>query len=219
MGIIALNSPLLAWDDSDDFGKNSLKNKSSQSTYGFKSHQSEDASFATRQRDSLKVDSFQETKEKQDRWHEDFSAKMRQMNEEQKERSNKAWEEQEARNNARDAQQWKDVETVAGAYVAKGPYYKGGQACVITDKGLVYSTGNGAVVAPDGFYYRSGNLWAGPHGKLATESGSGGNRYIYGSDRENAISAGRGYFTERGYSWPAYQEQSATGVSHTMRKP
>ena len=114
---------------------------------------------------------------------------------------------------------WRDVETVAGAFVASGPFYKGGQACVITDKGLVYSTGRGSVVAPDGYYYRSGNLWVGPNGKMFSESGSGNNRYIWGSDSETAISGGRGYFTERGYSWPAYSSQFYRGVRSTMRRP
>ncbi|NCW28100.1 MAG: hypothetical protein EBV83_07400 [Verrucomicrobia bacterium] len=126
---------------------------------------------------------------------------------------------QEAENNAWEARQWKDVETVAGAFVASGPYYKAGQRCVNTDKGLVYSTGNGCVVAPDGFYYRSGNLWVGPNGKLAAQSGSGNNRYLWGNDGDSAISSGRGYFTERGYSWPAYTEPVTRPVSATMRKP
>jgi hypothetical protein len=117
------------------------------------------------------------------------------------------------------ADRWRDVETVAGAFVASGPFYKGGQACVITDKGLVYSTGRGSVVAPDGYYYRSGNLWVGPNGKMFSESGSGNNRYIWGSDGESAISGGRGYFTERGFSWPAYPSQTFKGVSSTMRRP
>ena len=117
------------------------------------------------------------------------------------------------------ADRWRDVETVAGAFVASGPYYKSGQACVITDKGLVYATGNGCVVAPDGYYYRSGNLWVGPNGKLAGQTGSENNRYVWGSDGESAISAGRGYFTERGYSWPAYSSQTFKGVSSTIRRP
>lgn len=126
---------------------------------------------------------------------------------------------QEANNNEWEAQQWKDVETVSGAFVASGPYYKAGQRMVQTDKGLVYSTGNGCVVAPDGFYYRTGNLWVGPHGKLASESGSGNNQYIWGNANESAISAGRGYFTDRGYSWPAYTEPVTRPVTSTMRKP
>ena len=125
-----------------------------------------------------------------------------------------AWEDEDW-----DASRWRDVETVAGAFVASGPFYKGGQASVITDKGLVYSTGRGSVVAPDGYYYRSGNLWVGPNGKMFSESGSGNNRYIWGSDGESAISGGRGYFTERGFSWPAYPSQTSRGVSSTMRRP
>ena len=128
-----------------------------------------------------------------------------------------AWEDDDA--DDWQAGRWRDVETVAGAFVASGPFYKGGQACVITDKGLVYSTGRGSVVAPDGYYYRSGNLWVGPNGKMFSESGSGNNRYIWGSDGETAISGGRGYFTERGFSWPAYPSQTSRGVSSTMRRP
>jgi len=118
-----------------------------------------------------------------------------------------------------ESDRWNDVETVAGAFVASGPFYKGGNKSVITDKGLVYSTGRGSVVAPDGYYYRSGNLWVGPHGKMFSESGSGNNRYIWGNDGESAIGSGRGYFTERGFSWPAYPSQTSKGVSSTMRRP
>jgi len=126
---------------------------------------------------------------------------------------------QEADNDEWEAQQWRDVETVAGAFVASGPYYKAGQRMVQTDKGLVYSTGNGCVIAPDGFYFRSGKLWVGPNGKLAGQSGSGNNQYIWGNDGDSAISAGRGYFTDRGYSWPAYPEPVYRNVTSTMRKP
>jgi len=117
-----------------------------------------------------------------------------------------------------EADRWNDVETVAGAFVASGPFYKGGNKCVITDKGLVYSTGRGSVVAPDGYYYRSGNLWVGPNGKMFSESGSGNNRYIWGNKGDSAISGGRGYFTERGFTWPAYPSQTSKGVSTTMRR-
>ena len=79
-----------------------------------------------------------------------------------------AWDDEDA--DDWQAGRWRDVETVAGAFVASGPFYKGGQACVITDKGLVYSTGRGSVVAPDGYYYRSGNLWVGPNGKMFSEA-------------------------------------------------
>ena len=118
-----------------------------------------------------------------------------------------------------ESDRWNDVETVAGAFVADGPYYKAGNKAVLTDKGLVYSTGRGSVVAPDGYYYRSGNLWVGPNGKLFGQSGSGNNRLIWGSDGETAISSGRGYFTSSGYSWPAYPDQTYRGVSSTMRRP
>ena len=124
-----------------------------------------------------------------------------------------------AEDNDWESDRWNDVETVAGAFVADGPYYKAGNKAVITDKGLVYSTGRGSVVAPDGYYYRSGNLWVGPDGKLFGQSGSGNNRFIWGSDGETAISAGRGFFTSNGYSWPAYQDQAYRGVSTTMRRP
>jgi len=118
-----------------------------------------------------------------------------------------------------ESDRWNEVETVAGAFVASGPFYKGGNKIVITHKVLVYSTGRGSVVAPDGYYYRSGNLWVGPNGKMFSESGSGNNRYIWGNDGESAISGGRGYFTERGFSWPAYPSQTSKGVSSTMRRP
>ena len=150
--------PCLAWDDEDDFSGGGFKSKSSEINYGYKSHQSEGTSFAAQQRNSLKVDSIQEAHEKQNRWNEDFNARSRQTTEEQNKRWNKLQERQETEHNAWEAHQWRDVETVAGAFVASGPYYKAGQRCVNTDKGLVYSTGNGSVVAPDGYYYKSGNL-------------------------------------------------------------
>jgi len=219
LGIVGACSPCLAWDDEDDFSGGGFKSKSTQNNYGYKSHQSESTSFAAQQRNSLKVDSIQEAHEKQNRWNEELNARSKQMTEEQNRKWEKLYNKQEAENNAWEARQWKDVETVAGAFVASGPYYKAGQRCVNTDKGLVYSTGNGSVVAPDGYYYRNGNLWVGPNGKLAGQSGSGDNRYIWVNDGDNAISAGRGYFTDRGYSWPAYPEQTTTGVTRSLRKP
>jgi len=146
------------------------------------------------------------------------AASQRQF-EEQKVRRDAEHAKQEADNNDWEARRWRDVETVAGAFVASGPYYKAGQQMVQTDKGLVYSTGNGCVVAPGGFYYRTGNLWVGPNGKLFGQSGSVNNRFIWGSDGETAISSGRGFFTSGGYSWPAYPDQSHRGVSSTMRRP
>jgi hypothetical protein len=126
---------------------------------------------------------------------------------------------QEAENDEWEAQQWRDVETVAGAFVASGPYYKAGQRMVQTDKGLVYSTGNGCVIAPDGFYYRTGNYWVGPNGKGGTATGSGNNEYIFGGSQGNAIGSGRGFFTSQGYQWPAYPEPVYRPVSTTMRRP
>ena len=210
--LAVFSSQCIAWDDEDDFSGGGFKSKTTQNNYGYKSHQSEDTSFATQQHNSLKVDTIQESHEKQNRWHEEFMARSKKIAEEQDRRWGKLQAKQEAENDEWEAEQWRDVETVAGAFVASGPYYKSGQRMVQTDKGLVYSTGNGSVIAPDGYYFRNGNLWVGPNGKLAGQSGSGNNTYIWGSDGENAIGAGRGYFTERGYSWPAYPEQVSRPV-------
>lgn len=217
--ILILISPCLAWDDSDDFSGAGYKAKPTMNSYGHKAQQPQDTSFAAQQRDSLKVDSIQEAQVKQKYWHEELNTRSRQMAEDQNRNWQKLRARQEANNDDWEAHRWKDVETVAGAFVASGPYYKAGQQMVQTDKGLVYATGNGCVVAPGGFYYRSGNLWVGPNGKLASESGSGNNQYIWGSDGDSAISAGRGYFTERGYSWPAYSEPVARPITSTMRRP
>ena len=124
---LLLAAPCFAWDDSDDFSSGGFKTKSTQNSYGFKSQQSEDTSFATQQRNSLKVDSIQESHEKQNRWNEEFNARSKQMAEEQNKKWDKLQSRQEAENNAWEARQWKDVETVAGAFVASGPYYKAGQ--------------------------------------------------------------------------------------------
>ena len=210
--MVVFASRCVAWDDDADFSRGGFKNKPTQNNYGFKSHQGEDNSFAAQQRNSLKLESIQEANAKQNRWNEEFNARSKQMNEEQDRGWKRLRAKQEAENNAWEAKQWRDVETVAGAFVASGPYYKTGQRMVQTDKGLVYSTGNGSVVAPDGYYYRNGNLWVGPNGKLAGQSGSGNNTNIWGNDGESAIGAGRGYFTERGYSWPAYPEQVSRPV-------
>ena len=215
--LLALAAPLLAGDDEDSFNKPDLNRRSSlnDNVYLKKA----DDSFANQQCNSVKLESIQEANTRRNREMDEFTAQSQRNYEEQRQRSEKAWKKQEAENSAWEAERWRDVETVAGAFVASGPYYKGGNQTVITDKGLVYSTGRGSVVAPDGYYYRSGNLWVGPNGKLAGQSGSGNNSYIWGSDGGTAIGAGRGYFTERGYSWPAYPDQSSYGVSRTMRKP
>jgi hypothetical protein len=218
LSILALTAPLLAWDDDDGFKKPDLNRRSSVIDYGY-NKKTEDSSFGYQQRNSIKVDSIQEANERQRRQMDAITEQNRRLQQEQEKGWDKLRKEQEARNNEWEAKRWRDVETVAGAFVADGPYYKAGNKAVLTDKGLVYSTGNGSVVAPDGYYYKSGNLWVGPKGKLAGTSGSGNNQYIWGSDGESAISAGRGYFTERGYSWPAYPDQGSGGVSRNMRKP
>jgi hypothetical protein len=218
ISLLALTAPLLAWDDDDGFKKPDLNRRSSLNDYGY-NKKTEDYSYGYQQRSSLKVDSIQEANEKQRSALNRLAEDSKRFNEEQNARWEKMQKEQEARNDEWEAKRWREVETVAGAFVADGPYYKAGNKAVLTDKGLVYSTGNGSVVAPDGYYYKSGNLWVGPNGKLAGTSGSGNNQYIWGSDGESAISAGRGYFTERGYSWPAYPDQGSGGVSRTMRKP
>jgi hypothetical protein len=217
IGVLAACSPSLAWDDDDDFSGGGFKSKSTQGNYGYKSNQSEETSFSTQQRNSLKVDSIQEANERQRRQMDAITEQNRRLQQEQEKGWDKLRKEQEARNNEWEAKRWREVETVAGAFVADGPYYKAGNKAVLTDKGLVYSTGNGSVVAPDGYYYKSGNLWVGPKGKLAGTSGSGDNQYIWGSDGESAISAGRGYFTERGYSWPAYSKPLTEKPSWSSR--
>jgi hypothetical protein len=217
--VAAACSPCHAWDDEDDFSGDGFKSKTTQNNYGYKSHQSEDTSFAAQQRSSLKVDSIQEAHEKQRRWHEDFNAHNKRVYEDQEKKWDKLQAKQEAENDEWEAEQWRDVETVAGAFVASGPFYKAGQRMVQTDKGLAYSTGNGSVITPEGYYFRSGNLWVGPNGLIAGQSGSENNSYIWGSDGGSAIGSGRGYFTERGFSWPAYPEQANTSVARTMRKP
>ena len=212
-GVLAAYSPCLAWDDENDFSGGTVKDKSAQNNYGFKSHQTEETSFAAQQRISLKVESIQEAHEKQKGRHEEFNAQTKRVNEEQEKKWDKLQAKQEAENNQWEAEQWRDVETVAGAFVASGPFYKAGQRMVQTDKGLVYSTGNGCVVGPDGTYFRSGNYWVGPNGKGGTASGSGNNELIFGGSQGNAIGSGRGFFTSEGYQWPAYPEQVSRPVT------
>jgi len=212
LSLLVFASQSIAWDDADDYGGGGFKTKTTQNNYGFKSHQSEDTPFATQQRNSLKVESIQESQERRNRWNEEFNTRSKQIAEDHDRDWKKPRDRAEAENNAWEAQQWRDVETVAGAFIASGPYYKSGQRMVQTDKGLIYATGNGGVVAPDGYYYRSGNVWVGPNGKLAGQSGTGNNEYIWSSDGKGAIGGGRGFFTERGYSWPAYPEQVTRSV-------
>jgi len=214
--LLALTGPLLAWDDDDGFKKPDLNRRSSVIDYGY-NKKTEDSSFGYQQRNSIKVDSIQEANEKQRSALNRLAEESKRFNEEQNARWEKMQKEQEARNDEWEAKRWREVETVAGAFVADGPYYKAGNKAVLTDKGLVYSTGRGSVVAPDGYYYKSGNLWVGPNGKLAGTSGSGNNQYIWGSDGESAISSGRGYFTERGYSWPAYSKPFSEKPSWSSR--
>jgi hypothetical protein len=167
----------------------------------------------------LRTQIDQDPIERQNRQMDEMNAQTKRMNEEQCKKWDKLQAKQEAESDEWEAQQWRDVETVAGAFVASGPYYKAGQRMVQTDKGLVYSTGNGYVIAPDGFYYRTGNYWVGPNGKGGTATGSGNNEYIFGGSRGNAIGSGRGFFTSQGYQWPAYPEPVYRPVSTTMRRP
>ena len=237
---LLLVSSCLAWDEeefeSKPFHQSNFNQRSSVIDYGYKNTYQANPSHLTSVIDyggpkrlaqendyvapkQLRTQIDQDPIERQNRQMDEMNAHTKRMYEEQSKKWDKLQAKQEAENDEWEAQQWRDVETVAGAFVASGPYYKAGQRMVQTDKGLVYSTGNGCVIAPDGFYFRSGKLWVGPNGKLAGQSGSGNNQYIWGNDGDSAISAGRGYFTDRGYSWPAYPEPVYRNVTSTMRKP
>jgi len=193
-----------------DFGgpKNVVRQNQSQTSQTF----NQNRSFQNQSQSSVQ----------QNRWDQDLKASTTWFEREEKrnqEESRWIQAEQEARNEEADAEQWRNVETVAGAFVATGPYYKSGNKMVQTDKGLVYAVGRDGVVAPDGYYFRNGDFWVGPNNKGGTVSGSGNNEFIAGGSQGSAIGSGRGFFTERGYSWPAYPDQTYRGVSSTMRRP
>jgi len=215
----ALCLPCFAGDDDEDnFGKVNSTRRSSVIDYGY-GKKAENNSYGYQQRNSVKLESIAESNARRDREYSEFTERTRRMNEEQDKQWAKLKERQQAENDEFENRQWRNVETVAGAFTATGPYYKAGNKMVQTDKGLVYSTGRDSVVAPDGYYFRSGNLWVGPNQKGGTVSGSGNNEFIAGGSQGSAIGSDRGFFTQRGYSWPAYPDQTYNGVSRTMRRP
>ncbi|NDB97076.1 MAG: hypothetical protein EBZ78_13120, partial [Verrucomicrobia bacterium] len=125
ISLLALTAPLLAWDDDDGFKKPDLNRRSSLNDYGH-NKKTEDYSYGYQQRSSLKVDSIQEANEKQRSALNRLAEESKRFDEEQNARREKAWKEQEAKNDEWEAKRWRDVETVAGAFVADGPYYKAG---------------------------------------------------------------------------------------------
>jgi hypothetical protein len=206
--------PCSAWDDEDSLGNPNSTRRNQTAGFGQKAANN---SFGYQQRTPAGLESAAESNARRERKHREFTERTRRMNEEQDRQWAKLRDRRETENNAHEARQWRNVETVVGAFVATGPYYKSGNKMVITDKGLVYAVGNDGVVAPDGYYYRSGNFWVGPDNKGGSVSGSGNNEFIAGGSQGSAIGVDRGFFTERGYSWPAYPKSSLERPSWCSR--
>ena len=158
--ILVATGGALAWDDEDDsFEKASSTRRSSLIDYGygqqrnnatsqrqnsvidlggFKKADSLDNSIHLQPLSRPKLETVQESIDRQNNELRRINAESQRHFDEQKAHRDAEYAKQEADNNDWEARRWRDVETVAGAFVASGPYYKAGQQMVQTDKGLVY---------------------------------------------------------------------------------
>jgi hypothetical protein len=203
----------LAWDDEDDsFGKASSTRRSSVIDYGYGQQKNnsayqrqtsvidfggpkrlaqENESMDFRPKPAPRVDSVQQSIDHHNRVLEEYTA-----------RSQRQWEEQQARQEESRIQQEKQqeiydemnrrecemAEFVGGVYKAKFGAVTGRDSAVTTE-GYIYRSGD-IFVTPRGIYSKDGNVYAGPDG-ITTQTGD-----LFFGTKGTTIQAGGAFFTE-----------------------
>jgi hypothetical protein len=158
---------------------------------GFKRPDRENNSFDIRPKPAPRVDSIQQSIDRQNRELEEFTA-----------RSQRQWEEQEARREESRKEQAKQqaiydemnrrecemAEFVGGVYKAKFGAVTGRDSAV-TSEGYIFRSGDN-FVTPRGIYSKDGNVYAGPDG-ITTQTGD-----LFFGTKGTTIQAGGAFFTE-----------------------
>ena len=211
--IAATAGGAFAWDDEDDsFGKASSARRSSVIDYGygqqknnsayqrqnsvidlggFKKADSLDNTIHVQPVSRPKLETIQQSIDRQNRELEDFTA-----------RSQRQWEEQEARREESRKEQAKQqaiydemnrrecemAEFVGGVYKAKFGAVTGRDSAATTE-GYIFRSGDN-FVTPRGIYSKDGNVYAGPDG-ITTQTGD-----LFFGTKGTTIQAGGAFFTE-----------------------
>ena len=202
-----------AWDDEDDsFGKANSTRRSSAIDYGYgqqnnnSAHQRQNSVIdlgGFKKADSLdstihlqpiarpKLETVQQSVERQKREMEEFSVQSQRQWEEQKARQEESRIQQAKQQEIYDEidrQECEMAEFVGGVYKAKFGAVTGRDSAVTTE-GYIFRSGN-VFVTPRGIYSKDRDVYAGPDG-ITTQSGD-----LFFGSRGTTIQAGGAFFTE-----------------------
>jgi hypothetical protein len=203
----------LAWDDEDDsFGKASSTRRSSVIDYGYGQQKNNSAYQrqnsvidlgGLKKADSLdntihvqpvsrpKLETIQQSIDRQNRELEDFTAQSKRQREEQEARREESRNEQAKQQAIYDEMNRRECEMaefVGGVYKAKFGAVTGRDSTATTE-GYIYRSGN-VFVTPRGIYSKDGNVYAGPDG-ITTQTGD-----LFFGTKGTTIQAGGAFFTE-----------------------
>ena len=213
ISIAATGGDARAWDDEDDsFGKATSTHRSSLIDYGygyqnksansqrqnsvidlggFKRPDRESDSFDVRPKPAPRLETIQQSVDRQKREMEELSVRSQRQWEEQKakqEESRIQQAKQQAIYDEMNRQECEMAEFVGGVYKAEFGAVTGRDSAV-TSEGYIYRSGH-IFVTPRGIYSKDGNVYAGPDG-ITVKSGN----LFYGTDG-TTLQAGGAFFTE-----------------------
>jgi hypothetical protein len=202
----------LAWDDEDDsFGKASSTRRSSLIDYGY-GHQNKSAnpqrqtsvidfggpkraeqemnSLDFRPKTAPRIDSIQQSIDRQNRELEEFSAQSKRQWEDQearREESRKEQAKQQAIYDEMNRRECEMAEFVGGVYKAKFGAVTGRDSAVTTE-GFIFRSGD-VFVTPRGIYSKDRDVYAGPDG-ITTQTGD-----LFFGTRGTTLQAGGAFFS------------------------
>ena len=202
-----------AWDDEEDsFGKASSTRRSSVIDYGygqqknnsayqrqnsvidlggFKKADSLDNTIHVQPVSRPKLETIQQSIDRQNRSLEEYTARSQRQWQEQearREESRKEQAKQQAIYDEMKQQECEMAEFVGGVYKAKFGAVTGRDSAVTTE-GYIYRSGDN-FVTPRGIYSKDGNVYAGPDG-ITTQTGD-----LFFGTKGTTIQAGGAFFTE-----------------------
>ena len=208
--IFILISPAFAWDDEDDsFGKASSTRRSSLIDYGygqqknnsayqrqnsvidlggFKKADSLDSTIHVQPISRPKLETVQQSLERQNNELWKINAESQRQFEEQKARRDAEYAKQEAFYAEFDRQKCEMKEFVGGVYKAEFGAVTGRNSAVTTE-GYIYRSGN-IFVTPRGIYSKDRDVYAGPDG-ITVKSGD----LFYGTEG-TTLQTGSAFFSE-----------------------
>ena len=209
ISIAATAGDAFAWDDEDDsFGKATSTLRSSVIDYGYQNNtasqlhtsvidfggpkraEQEMNSMDFRPKPAPRVDSIQQSIDRQNRELEEFSAQSKRQWEEQearREESRKEQAKQQAIYDEMDQRECEMAEFVGGVYKAKFGAVTGRDSAVTTE-GYIFRSGD-VFVTPRGIYSKDRDIYAGPDG-ITVQSGD-----LFFGTRGTTLQAGGAFFS------------------------